>query len=150
MSPALPIVRTKIVATMADLIDVQKQAEPAPAPAVAPELMTDKPKRGRKPKAEADVAQVTHFEEPEAPADPEPVEVKTGQEWQAAAVEPQVEAQPEAPKTITLDDVRGALQAFTAQKGVPAGIELLKKFGAGRISELAQENYAAFVQACAA
>lgn len=52
-------------------------------------------------------------------------------------------------KPLTLDEVRAALQAFTAAKGVPAGIELLKKYNAGRISELAEENFAAFVADCA-
>jgi hypothetical protein len=51
---------------------------------------------------------------------------------------------------LTLDEVRAALQQFTASKGVPAGIELLKKYNAGRISELAEENFAAFAAECAA
>lgn len=53
-------------------------------------------------------------------------------------------------KPLTLDEVRAALQQYTASKGVPAGIELLKKFGAGRISELDADNYASFVAECAA
>lgn len=52
-------------------------------------------------------------------------------------------------KPLTLDEVRAALQAYTASKGVPAGIELLKKYGAGRISELAEGDFAAFVADCA-
>lgn len=52
-------------------------------------------------------------------------------------------------KTLTLDEVRAALQQFTASKGVPAGIELLKKYNAGRISELAEEHFAAFAAECA-
>jgi hypothetical protein len=53
-------------------------------------------------------------------------------------------------KPITLDDVRAALQKFTSVSGIPAGIELLKKFGANRISELKAEDYAAFVEGCEA
>jgi hypothetical protein len=50
--------------------------------------------------------------------------------------------------TATLDDVRTALQAFTASKGVPAGIELLKEFGAARISELKADQFGAFILRC--
>jgi hypothetical protein len=53
-------------------------------------------------------------------------------------------------KSLSLDEVRAALQSFTASKGVPAGIELLKKYNAGRISELEEANYAAFAADCAA
>lgn len=53
-------------------------------------------------------------------------------------------------KPLTLDEVRAALQTFTASKGVPAGIELLKEFGAGRVSELDAGKYANFVAKCAA
>jgi len=50
--------------------------------------------------------------------------------------------------SLTLDDVRAKLQAFTVAKGVPEGIALLKKFEAARISELPAEKYADFVKAC--
>lgn len=118
------------------------------ATAAAP--VTEKAKRTRKPKEEKP-------------------EVVTGQEWKAAAeqVEKPVDtqaAEEPAPleaapaeaaaaspsKVYSLDEVRAALQQFTAAKGVPAGIELLKKFGAGRISELADTDYASFVAECAA
>lgn len=82
-------------------------------------------KRTRKPKEEA--APVV---EPEAPAE---------------APEQEAEA-----KTYSLDEVRAALQQFTAKSGVPAGIDLLKSFNAGRISELDAGDYAAFVERCAA
>ena len=49
---------------------------------------------------------------------------------------------------ITLDDVRAALQALTATQGVPAGVELLKKYDAARISELKIEQYGDFIKAC--
>ena len=71
-------------------------------------------------------------------------------ELEAPAEEPELElAEPEA-KTYTLDEVRAALQQFTAKSGVPAGIDLLKSFNAGRISELDADDYAAFVERCAA
>ena len=65
-----------------------------------------------------------------------------------AVVEP--ETAPQSDKPLSLDEVRAALQQFTATKGVPAGIELLKTFDAGRISELVAGKYAEFVEACAA
>ena len=76
---------------------------------------------------------------------------------QEAAVEPEavaepvveVEAAPEVEaKPLTLDEVRAALQQFTAANGVPAGIELLKGFNAGRISELDASLYGEFVARC--
>lgn len=51
-------------------------------------------------------------------------------------------------KELTLDQVRAALQLFTAEKGVPAGIDILKAFNAGRISELTPDRYNQFVNAC--
>lgn len=125
-------------------VSEQGAADAAPA-------ALEKPKRGRKPKAE------------------NPVVVKTGDEWVGAAkaveeLDAEVQAEAEAaeepevpapveqtqadPATFTIDEVRAALQQFTASKGVPAGIELLKKFGAGRISELAEGDYASFVAEC--
>jgi len=52
-------------------------------------------------------------------------------------------------KPASLDEVRAALQAFTAKSGVPAGIELLKKYNAARISELEEQHYGAFIADCA-
>lgn len=105
--------------------------------------------------------------EPVAEQAPAPVEKKErkprAKKEEAVAAEPQNEvaesAEPVAEtvaesattdaKPLTIDDVRSALQQFTAGKGVPAGIELLKEFKAARISELAEEQYADFVKACA-
>lgn len=53
-----------------------------------------------------------------------------------------------APTTLTIDDVRTALQGFTAKNGVPVGITLLKEFGAQRISELKRDQFAAFIEKC--
>lgn len=89
-------------------------------------------------------------------ASPAPVKKTRAKKEAAPVVEPTPEvAEPEVVAEIandnsySLDDVRASLQAFTAAKGVPAGIEVLKKFNAGRISELDESNYAAFVQECA-
>jgi hypothetical protein len=55
----------------------------------------------------------------------------------------------ELAQDYTLDDVRAALQAFTASKGMPEGIAVLKSFQAVRVSELKPEQYADFIKACA-
>lgn len=98
-------------------------------------------KKERKPRAKKGDA----AEPVEKPVDTLPAE-EPAQEEAAPA-----EAAAESPsEPLTIDSVRAALQQFTAAKGVPAGIELLKKFGAGRISELEEGDYAAFVAECAA
>ena len=58
--------------------------------------------------------------------------------------------EPGAPSAAapTIDEVRAALQSFTTAKGMPAAIELLKSYNAGRISELKPEQYADFVKKC--
>lgn len=110
--------------------EVADAADPTPA--------FEKAKRGRKAKVEVEA--------------PEPEPITSGDEWkmpqpaQAPVAEPAPAPAAPAP---TLDQVRAALQQFTAEKGVPAGVELLKKFSAGRISELAEADYAAFVAECA-
>lgn len=115
--------------------EVADAADPTPA--------FEKAKRGRKAKVEVEA--------------PEPEPITSGDEWkvpqptqpaQAPVAEPAPAVAPAAPAP-TLDQVRAALQQFTAEKGVPAGVELLKKFNAGRISELAEADYAAFVAECA-
>jgi len=97
------------------------------APAVAP--VTEKPKRTRKAKEET-----------------APVEENVSKETEK--VDTSAEPVAASDKPLTLDEVRAALQSFTATKGVPAGIELLKDFGATRISELAAEKYNDFVVKC--
>lgn len=79
-------------------------------------------------------------EEPKAEPVTEAAAASTSESADAAKV-------PAAASTI--DDVRAALQAYTAKHGVPAGIDLLKGFGAARISELKDADYAAFVEKCA-
>lgn len=57
---------------------------------------------------------------------------------------------PAADVLPSLDDVRAALQTYTVKNGITGGVELLKEFGAARVSELAAGDYAAFMARCAA
>lgn len=116
-------------------------ADASPAPETAPK------KRGRKPKSET-------APEPEAP---EPGAVVHGAlqyhgaltgRWESeTAPEPEPEATDNNPPTI--DDVRGALQEYTVRHGVPAGVALVKEFGAERVGEINPGDYHAFVKRCA-
>lgn len=125
-----------IIKAIADALAVQSDAPSVEAAAPAPTPAAKR--RGRPPRKEVEVV-----EEPEAAdaAEPEPDQLGL----------PEIEPEPEAAdKELTLDDVRSALQQFTAVKGITAGVALLRSFNAGRISELAADNYAAFVKECAA
>lgn len=78
---------------------------------------------------------------------------ETAQESTAPAVEEQAPAAPaqEAAQPITIDDLRAALQVFTAKNGIEAGMPLLAKYNARRISEMAEqpeEDKAAFIKEC--
>lgn len=69
--------------------------------------------------------------------------------------EQQAPAEPakESAQPITIDDLRDALQGFTAKNGIEAGKALLEKHGAGRISEMAEQPEAAkaaFIKGCQA
>lgn len=80
---------------------------------------------------------------------------ETAQESTAPAVEEQAPAAPaqEAAQPITIDDLRAALQVFTAKNGIEAGMPLLAKYNARRISEMAEqpeEDKAAFIKECQA
>lgn len=60
---------------------------------------------------------------------------------------PEATPEAQAPRgDLSLDDARDALKACTAKHGMDAGIALLKKFSAARISELAPSDYAAFIK----
>lgn len=128
----------KAVAKPAAPDAVQKMdATPAAEPVAetAPEPVAEKPKRGRKPKEQA-AAPVVEEDAPQAEPQAEP-----------QVDEPQITHSD--PAVFTLDEVRSALQQYTAAKGIGAGVALLKEFGAGRISELAEGDYASFVAGCA-
>lgn len=110
--------------------------------AASPAPVIEKAKRGPKPKAKEDAAaQVGEPAPSPAPASAQPSnEISPGSSPSAT---------PAADPALTLDDVRAKLQAFTAVKGIEAGIELLKTFDAGRISELPAARYAEFAGKCA-
>lgn len=121
------------VAMLRQMLGSPVAAEPVAAEPVAAEPV-DEPapkRRGRPPKAK--------------PATTEELVATVGPD-----VEPEASAPAPEPAAFTIDDVRAALQGFTARQGLPAGIGLLKQFGASRISELKAEDYAAFVKGCAA
>lgn len=103
-------------------VEAINAAPEAPAPTAEPAAPAPA-KRGRKPKAAA-----------------EPVVAEE-------VVEPVV-AKPTAQASYTIDDVRAALQQYTAAHGVTGGIALLKSFHASRISELPAASYAEFIGQC--
>lgn len=103
--------------------DTGGRAEPPSAPS------GDTPKkRGRKPKAAASIDDETVADSATLAEEPAP----------AADVLP------------TLDQVRDALQQYTVKNGITGGVELLKEFGAARVSELAAGDFASFIARCAA
>lgn len=107
----------------------QSQSEVVALPASTSEAVTEPKKRGRKPKEDVVTAE------------------------QAAAVDETACIEQPKARPITIDDLRAALQRFTAASGMPAGIELLKGFGCNRISELAEKGddvKAAFIAKCPA
>jgi hypothetical protein len=66
---------------------------------------------------------------------------------------PEAEAQAPAQQTYTLDDVRAALKDVQAKYGtadMAKPLEILGKFGAGRVSEVKEADYAKFIAACKA
>lgn len=78
---------------------------------------------------------------------------ETTQESTAPAVEEQAPAEPaqESAQPITIDDLRAALQVFTAKNGIEAGMPLLAKYNARRISEMVEQSEAdkaAFIKEC--
>jgi hypothetical protein len=118
------------------------EAEPNSAPAVV--------KRTRRTKAEmeADAAELAAKEAAAL------VEKLASSQTPAASVAAAVGATTDgtAPNAtapaLTVDDVRAALQKFTGAKGMPAGIDMLKEFGAARISELKAERFGEFIAKC--
>ena len=103
---------------------VGEEAEVDAAPA------TDK-KRGRKPK---EVVAVERVKESASPVEPQ------------SGTDAVVSAPHDKP--LTLDDVRAALQQYTAVKGIVEGMRLLRKYDAGRVSELSADKYSAFIAEC--
>jgi hypothetical protein len=122
----------ELLAGAAALNDIPAEVQEAAAPA----------KRARKSKnAEAEQAQAAPAAvapEQEATAEPkeEVIQLHTLETVDAEIVQD---------KSYTVDDVRKALQAYSGREGFPAATELVKSFGATRITELKAEDYAAFI-----
>lgn len=65
------------------------------------------------------------------------------------AAQAEAEKQPAAADPVyTMDDVRAALQRYTATNSMAEGIALLKSYGAPRISELDAGQYGLFIAEC--
>lgn len=104
----------------------------------------DKPKRGRPrrevaPPLSESAAPSASLPEKQGPAP-------------APESEPEVEGQA-AQQTYTLDDARKALKDVQAKYGtadMEKPLAILSQFGAGRVSEVKAEDYAAFIAACKA
>ena len=75
---------------------------------------------------------------------------------EGASAKPSEEQAPAEPATesarpITIDQLRAALQTFTAKNGIEAGMPLLAKYNARRISEMVEQSEAdknAFIEEC--
>jgi len=94
------------------------------------------PQEAKRRKKKSDHLKVVETPEPEAPAaEPEP------------EPEPAPEPAPAGP-ALTVDDMRAALQSYSRKHGVPASVELLKKFGASRISDLDPSKFRDFLEEC--
>lgn len=82
----------------------------------------------------------------------EPLPESAAPEADAPAT-PLAEAEAPAQQTYTLDDVRAALKDVQAKYGtadMAKPLEILGKFGAGRVSEVKAADYAKFIAACKA
>lgn len=132
----LEIIRSII----AQLDNVVSEPEEPVAAQPAPEV--ERKRRGRK---KADHLKVVETETPAL--EPEAVF--------GAAAEPVLQPSP-APEmspsptegTPTQEDLRSALRSYSEKNGVPAAAELLKKYGASRISDLTVDRYTDFFKEC--
>lgn len=137
------------IATLHKFIDLEQRAatfRPVQLPAVALDKLDD-PSVGAAPVAEAPKrGRPRKTEQPQAPKE-DAAEPLGKPEVSGSA--PSTDSSTPATTSLTLDDVRSALQKFTQKHSIEAGIELLKKFGAQRVSELPAEKYGEFVGVCA-
>jgi hypothetical protein len=129
-----------------------------PVVSVAPVAEAPK-KRGRPAKqAQPEVAQNTGSgTSPVAPSTPASDGGSQPQEPEGSASPAAVDPAPvkpgvgEAAETaFTTDDLRKALAAVNEKKGLAFARELLVKFGAGRVSEVKEDQYAEVIAACKA
>lgn len=106
-------------------------------------------KRGRKPK-DAATAETSPIEAPalgekkDAPTETPAVAPTASEPTPNATTGPA--ATPSA--KLTKDDVVKALTAVTSNKGMPAARELLLRYKATRLSEIKEEEFAAFINDC--
>ena len=102
------------------------------------------------PVAEPAVAEPAVAEPAPTPAPtPTPTAIKTKTKKSVPVDAPPPEdATTAEPASLTLDDVRAALNAFVVANGIPAGTALVKAFNGSRVSDLPADSYAAFMQAC--
>lgn len=102
----------------------------APAAEAETTKAEDTPKTPRRTKKKAVAAK--------AKPDPEP---------QAEATEPEAEdTKPEKPPTV--DDAREAAMRLRDAKGMPGVLDTLRRFGAGKVSEVPEDKRAEFIAAC--
>jgi hypothetical protein len=124
----------ELLAGAAALNDIPAEVQEAAAPVRKPRAK----KNAEAPaEAVADAAPAAVAPEQEATAEPkeEVIQLHTLETVDAAVSD----------KSYTVDDVRKALQAYSGREGFPAATELVKSFGATRITELKPEDYAAFI-----
>lgn len=122
--------------------DAAAEAAPTAVEAAAPAVTEQKRGRGR-PRKEQSAG--TDSQDSGASALAEGASANPSEEQ--APAEPATEsAQP-----ITIDQLRAALQTFTAKNGIEAGMPLLAKYNARRISEMVEQSEAdkaAFIKEC--
>ena len=110
---------------------------------------TEKPKRARRTKAEmeADRAGEAAGETGEAGKSASGAQEPAGN---TVAESPAADAPAADGKKLTPDDVRAALQGFVSKHGMPDAMTLLKTFGADRVSELKEDQFADFIEKASA
>lgn len=120
------------------------------------ESSADKKRPGRPRKEQASPAQPevavgnTGSAASDAPSGSTPAEGSTGsnaeEEAEVAGNDASEPAASSAP--VTIDDARAALTKLNAAKGLEVAKEALTKFGASRMADLKEADYAAFVAHC--
>lgn len=116
----------------------ESAAEDSPPNSSAAPAVTEK-KRGRQRKETTQESTAPAVEE-QAPAEQSQSDAKASPDGESA-------------QPITIDKLRAALQVFTAKNGIEAGMPLLAKHNARRISEMVEQSEAAkaaFIKECQA
>lgn len=122
-------------------------ADPVPVSAASATLPTPAPRPGRKSAAQK-AAEAALAPAPAVPVPPPAAP--------AAAVAKAHEAQSAVPPTPaaavlpTVDETRAALHELSTALGMPACVELMKTYGADRVSTVPAEKRAEFIKECQA